>query len=42
MATVDITEYDKLAIDDMGARFAAGVEPSKGVQQIAVSGVSAA
>ena len=42
MATVDITEYATLAQDDSGSRIAAGVEPSKGVQQIAVSGVSAA
>ena len=39
---VDITEYDKLAVDNLGARVAAGVEPSSFVQQIAVSGVSAA
>ena len=42
MATVDITEYDRLATDNSGARIAAGVEPSKMVQQLAVSGVSAA
>lgn len=42
MATVDITEYDKLASDNLGARIAAGVEPARIVQQIAVSGVSAA
>lgn len=42
MAVVDITEYDKLALDNLGARVAAGVEPSKAVQQIAVSASSAA
>ena len=42
MAVVDITEYDKLALDNLGARVAAGVEPSKSVQQIAVTGASAA
>ena len=41
MAVVDITEYDKLAIDNMGARVAAGVEPSAVVQQIPVTGTSA-
>ena len=41
MAVVDITEYDKLAIDNMGARVAAGVEPAGVVQQIAVTGTSA-
>jgi hypothetical protein len=39
---VDITEYDRLAIDNIGNTIAAGVEPSRVVQQIAASGVSAA
>jgi hypothetical protein len=39
---VDITEYYRLALDNLCARVAAGVEPSTAVQQIAVSGVSAA
>lgn len=41
MAVVDITEYDKLAIDMQGVRVAAGVEPARAVNQIAVTGVSA-
>jgi len=41
MAVVDITQYSKLADDNMGNRVAAGVEPSLGVAQISVSGVSA-
>ena len=39
---VDITEYDRLAYDNLGNRVAAGVEPAKRVQQITASGVSAA
>lgn len=40
MPTVDITEYQNLAFDGLGSRVAAGVEPSRGVKQIAVSGSS--
>jgi hypothetical protein len=41
MPTVDITEYQNLANDGLGSRIAAGVEPSRAVRQITVSGVSA-
>jgi hypothetical protein len=40
MATVDITEYQNLAMDGFGVRVAAGFEPSRGVRQIAVSASS--
>jgi hypothetical protein len=38
---VDITEYQNLAYDGLGNRVAAGVEPSRAVQQIVASGASA-
>jgi hypothetical protein len=41
MATVDITEYQNVAHDGIGNRVAAGIEPSRSIQQVPVSGVSA-
>ena len=40
--TVDVTEYQSLGMDSLGARVAVGVEPARAVQQIAESGVSTA
>lgn len=39
---VDITEYQNLGLDSMGARVAVGMEPARVVQQIAESGTSTA
>lgn len=40
MATVDITEYQNVAFDGLGARVAAGVEPARRVMQIPVGASS--
>jgi hypothetical protein len=36
MAIVDITEYQNVAFDGLGARVAAGIEPARRVMQLAV------